>query len=837
MSKMIITSCELVNYTRMSLAGIKRFVFMPDDAYSLQTILGTNGSGKSSLMWELWPLPPDKDHYGPGGRRDLKITYNNKYYELIFTFDDSKPKHSFMVDGVELNDGFKIEMFRNLCEEHFQVTNEIRSLAMDAECLTKMTPSRRRYWMIKLADTDFVYAMNAYKKLQEQHRDATGMIKRLQKRQVDETNKLVDKDVVLQMKEETNEIKKLIEEIYGMRNAQATKPEGVLDKMKGVQALLDSACYEVSRLNNTMLETCGYDNREQMVEARESVKIEIHSTQQLTQHLFADHTRIKKKYDVMVKAGTETIGELERKIKSAMDEIAFTSGYIAMTGITVPSDAVQAQAALAEIQSDLVEALSRLTKNDGDMTPQKAQEAEEKISGLAAQINPLQARIARLVEDIDHRRTHVQQDSLTCPNCHHNWTLKASEDDLKKADVAVAQMKEKLEQMKASYELARKFVGECQEYFTNFRAVTNLMRSVPVLAPYFNYICQNDRLKLYPSTVVHDLHTVKSDLEHHIVMQKLAKGIEQSLEQIKLKQEMSADSLESVEKDLRVIEETMAIQSQKLQNLNAESIRLDNLISSFDRNAKLNEQLLTNVHLQSQHAREYIYSRYQELLWYLIMSLQTQLARKEDALNAAMSQQSIVDELIRQLDEAHMNERIAKAAHIALSPTNGAIAEGLHRFMNVFVGKMNKVINSVWSYPLEILPVTMDAGTTDMDYKFPFLKNREGKPAKDVDEGSKSMLGIFNFAFRISALRQLGLGHLPLFLDEFEEGFDDAHRQAAIYFVKKLIDEQAYGQIFMVSHYESNHGSLTSLSQTCVLSKDNLLLPTNVEFNKHVIIN
>lgn len=835
MSKMIITSIELVNYIRMSLTG-SRILFTPDSAYALQTILGTNGAGKSSFMHQCWPLPANKDDFGVGGKCDFQCTYNGKQYQIISTFDGNKPKFEFIVDGVELNDGFKIEMCRNLCLEHFGVTEEIRNLALGYEKLTEMSPSRRRYWMIRLADTDFTYAMSAYKKLCDQHRDAQGMIKRLQKRQVEETNKVIDKDTVLQLKEETNEIKKLIQEIYGMRNAQADKPDQVLSQMNAVQQMLKAACNEVDRLNNSMLENCGYETREELVEARDAAKLQIHSTQQLSQHLFADHTRIKKKYDMLIKAGTESIAELEKKVRDSMDVIAFKSAFIAMPNVKVPEDAQQAKNALAEINGELNEKLSLLKKNEGEWTPQKAQEAEEKSHHLHTQINQLHARVARLVEDIDHRRSHVQQDSITCPNCKHNWSTTASETDLKKADAIVAQMKEKLEQLIAERESIKKFIAEWLDWSTNYRAVVSTMRSAPVLSSYFNEICQNDRLKLYPGSVIHDLHTVASDLDHHIDMQREAKVISHALEQIQLKKSVDADSLETIEKDLKHIEETMGIQTQKLRTLQDEVTTLENLISSYDRNAKLNEQLLNNTQMQSQYVKDYIYSRYQELLWYLIMSLNTQLARKEDALNAATQQQLVIDELTRQLEEAHMNERIAKAAHIALSPTNGAIAEGLHRFINVFVTRMNKVVGSVWSYPLELLPFSMEDGTAEMDYKFPFWKNRSGKPNKDVVEGSESMLAIFNFSFRMCALRQLGLGHLPLFLDEFEAAFDDTHRQSAIYFVKKLLDEQAYGQIFMVSHYESNHGALSNLAQTCVLSKENVLLPTNIVYNEHVLI-
>lgn len=835
MSKMmIVTSVELVNYIRMSLTG-SRILFTPDTAYALQTILGTNGAGKSSFMHMLWPLPANKDDFGVGGKCDFQCTYNGKQYQIISTFDGNKPKYEFIVDGIELNDGFKIEMCRALCLEHFGVTDEIRNLALGYEKLTDMSPSRRRYWMIRLADTDFTYAMNAYRKLQDQHRDAQGMIKRLQKRLVDETNKLVDKDVVSQMKEETSEIKKLIQEIYGMRNAQADKSDDVLTQLNGVQQMLQTNCNEVDRLNNSMLESCGYETREQLVEARDMIKIQIHSTQQLSQHLFADHSRIKKKYDMLIKAGTESIGELEKKVKDAQDQIAFKENYLVFRNIA-PEDAQQAALALDSVYGELVDKLTELPVNDGLYTAAKEEEAQQAFSAYKNEFIPLTSRIERLSSDIAHRREHVQKDSIECPNCHHTWIAQASEEDLVKAEALVKRMTDRASELEKLMNEKSKYLGDLSIYGQQFRAVTGLMRSVPMLAPYFNEICQNNRLLLFPKTVVHDLHTVLSDIDHHIEIQKLYKIVGHANEQIALKKNLDADTLETIEKDLAHIEETMGIQTQKLRTLAEDLIRSENLISAFDRNARLNEQLLNNVHMQTKYAKDYVYSRYQELLWYLIMSLQTQLARKEDALNAATQQQAIVDELMRQLEETHMNERIAKAAHIALSPTNGAIAEGLHRFINVFVMRMNKVINSVWSYPLELLPFQMEDGTAEMDYKFPFWKNREGKPNRDVVEGSESMLAMFNFSFRMCALRQLGLGHLPLFLDEFEAAFDDAHRQNAIYFVKKLLDEQAYGQIYMVSHYESNHGALSSLAQTCVLSKDNVLLPTNIVYNEHVVI-
>lgn len=836
MSKMFISRLELVNYKRMSGSGITRFVFTPDEQYALQMVLGTNGSGKSSLMNEFWPLPGAESDFGTNGRKEIDIEYKGKFYELVSSFE-GKPRHEFKVDGVDLNDGGKIEMFRDLCKEHFGVTNEIRALALEKDPLTAMSPGRRRYWLVKLADTDFTYAMTAYKKLCDQHRDAQGAIKRLQKRLVDERIKLVAKETVDVLINEAKEIRDLIAEIYGLRNAEAKKGPEVLQVLEENGHDLERYGSEIDRLNVEMIETCGYSSREAMEDRRDEIKLEIHSTQQLQQHLFTEHSRVKKKYDVLVKAGTESIAELEFKRKAAEAQIEYERGYIALTNVAIEHDPVQMANVLKDLFHDLYDKISSLPSNKGLYTREKAETNEAVLSNVRRSLNELQARISRLGADISHRRDHVQQDQLTCPKCSHSWSAKASETDLKNAETMLENLKQQQTELVEKEAVAAKYMKDYSEYAESYRAVTMMMRSAPMLRNYFNEIVQNNRLIDYPSSVAAELSTMQSDLEHHIVIAKNESIVKSTSEQIELKKNLDADTLESIEAELNRLEETMGIQTKKLGDLNSELRNVEQLIAHDKNIGVLHSKMLTAYGVQEEQLKGYIYSRYQELLWALIMNLQTQLARKEDALAQIQNQQQIVDEIQYQLDEAIMNERVAKMAHIALSPTSGAIAEGLHRFVNLFTARMNRVISSIWSYPLAILPFEMDEGQVDMDYKFPFTRNDNPVPAKDVVEGSESMIDIFNFAFRMCALKQLGLGHLPLFLDEFEAAFDDIHRERAIYFVKKLLDEKAYGQIFMVSHYESNHGALSNLAQTCVLSKDNLLLPSDIIYNEHVTIN
>ena len=52
-------------------------------------------------------------------------------------------------------------------------------------------------------------------------------------------------------------------------------------------------------------------------------------------------------------------------------------------------------------------------------------------------------------------------------------------------------------------------------------------------------------------------------------------------------------------------------------------------------------------------------------------------------------------------------------------------------------------------------------------------------------------------------------------------------------FVKQLMDAHQHPQMFMVSHYDSNHGSFTN-AQTLVLSSFNIAVPD--QYNEHVTI-
>ncbi len=99
--------------------------------------------------------------------------------------------------------------------------------------------------------------------------------------------------------------------------------------------------------------------------------------------------------------------------------------------------------------------------------------------------------------------------------------------------------------------------------------------------------------------------------------------------------------------------------------------------------------------------------------------------------------------------------------------------------MRKFVADMNRVIKLVWTYPLEIKPCALESeGSLVLNYKFPIVVDKDSSTRKDVSLGSSAMLEIFDLVFRVCAAKAIGLGKLPLLLDEFGKGFDNVHKSS-----------------------------------------------------------
>ena len=185
---MKIERLELFGYTRLMLTNIQKFVYTPDMPF--QIILGTNGSGKSSVLYELSPLPAQSGQYTKDGLKRVFISHKGSEYVLESTFKHGN-KHSFKKDGEELNPGGTGMVQKDLCKREFNYTQELHELLIGDVLFTDMAPMKRREWITMLDSADYHFPLSVYNKWRTLARDHQGTLKHLKHLLATETNNLL----------------------------------------------------------------------------------------------------------------------------------------------------------------------------------------------------------------------------------------------------------------------------------------------------------------------------------------------------------------------------------------------------------------------------------------------------------------------------------------------------------------------------------------------------------------------------------------------------------------------------------------------------------------------
>ena len=160
---MRIIELELHKYIRLAFSAVETIVYRPE--LDSQIIIGSNGSGKSSLMSELNPLPVPKNYMLPGGYKRVEVEHRGKNYTLLSTYGKGG-KNSFKehTDNglVELNEGGTAMAQKILIEKVFGLNIELLRLWLGQTLFTDLPPTKRRDWILKLSGSDLDYAMKAF---------------------------------------------------------------------------------------------------------------------------------------------------------------------------------------------------------------------------------------------------------------------------------------------------------------------------------------------------------------------------------------------------------------------------------------------------------------------------------------------------------------------------------------------------------------------------------------------------------------------------------------------------------------------------------------------------
>lgn len=811
---MKIIKLVLSGYKWLFLNNISYIEYNPES--HTQLILGSNGSGKSSLLRELNPIPADiKSDYNEGGFKEVHISKGDDIYVLSSGLV-SKTKHSFKVNNKELNIGGTRRVQLALVKEHFNLTPKSNSIINGTITLSNMSKADRKDWLREMSSMDYTYAISLYNHLKSEHRNLAGGIKLLNEELNVDTSLLItpeEEKEFLTIKERSGSI---IEDLMFSYSNPVPEQNNipilatVVSKVEKLKERLDSDTFkgysELNIENEIVVKETTISNLNKDIE---TISLELDKL-----------SKIKKSKDVELLR--KEILELKKQIE--VDDIILNELK------SNKKDIVKWYEHYKSEHGKIISMLEELKLTDNEtMSPEEVknlateeQDSKEKLSQLknvySVNLNSLEALLNNKRDD----------NMIKCENCSHEFYYGYDEKTENKLRATISKLEDQIESLSKAY----------QETKVKYDAIVSRVKLLTVLREtYFPDILWLRLVKI-PLTEIDsftlsnnfqklliDLEDTKGSYEREIKLIDLENKLIVSEEVEKVKRDIDLSKIEVLEKELSdktimKIETTKALDN--LKNYSSIKNTYLELISKI-------QSLLKDIKKEKKDKANNVINN-------SIRELVSKIKEETYVIENKLIENNKVKDRIasnRKLIETYKTKQDTLAITLkALSPTEGLIAKSINSFITKMVQDMNNIISIVWSYDMELLPCEVGEDN-DLTYEFKvWVDNKE--TINDVSLLSTAMKDIVNLAFRIVFMKYCNLQDQPLILDEFAVSMDDKHRHNAYTTLNNVLLSN-FNQVFIVSHFKSLYSRFLD-SNVIILDKKNLDLPSDLLYNDKIMI-
>ena len=822
---MKITKLKLTGFKRIALTGYTNIEI--DFTNKVQLILGTNSSGKSSIMHELSPLPIVTSDLTTDGSKEIWIEHHNETYYLS-NHKSGKCSLIRLSDNEELNPGGTQTVQKEMIKQIFNYDTKVHDLLLGLENFTDMKPTRRKEWITELSDVNYDFALRVFSGLKERLRDTQGALKLAKKKLVEATEIRTDEAAVEELRRRIQLGEAKLEQLNSLRIPEVGYANTA--NLEDLQSIYSKAIDYARRSAKIKSYLLGKDVNGLKYRI-EYLNSEINKVNQsrdsLAKELLEKHAQLDEMKSLGNTDKQSLLTDRQRHLGMINDLIG--SLYYQLAYDHVPT----CLQSLRECIPDLSRILNSLPSNtEGNYTRESVKTLNTQIANTEYKLNELNQALSRVEVEINHLEKHRNEGSITCPKCTHDFTPGFNQltfDTLMNKRVSYIATREA---ETAQLSVYKEQLQEQNQYYLLFDELSTIVRSATVLKPIWNLLLEDKLVSTYPKQALVVINKCLDDLDKLMQVGQIKeelRSIDTVLEKIEWQSGQSTNSLQSTIDNDEIklgeyIAEISQLQTQCRQAVQDLKLHTQSeaLLDASKSSLKLIEDTISSN----------IDRRYNESLIASIRVVQSTIGELANELNSITNNRAIIRNMEENVAKLESDEGLLKIMMTELSPTEGLIASGLMGFITHLINQMNVLINSVWSYAMNIIPPSYaDDGSAELDYKFPFKMVSDANRVADISLGSKGQREIINLAFRIVAATYLHLEDVPIYADEFGTGLDETHRKRAAEAIKNIVAESNYSQLFMISHYEDAHGSLTN-AEVCVLSADNITVPA--EYNTHV---
>lgn len=812
---------RLRGYKRLALTEMYDFEVQFQSLF--QILLGTNGSGKSSLLKELSPLPAHPSQFQKGGIKDLTFTHGGCTYRAVSDFT-GKAHHQLYKDEEPLNDNGSISVQRQIVEQEFGLTDDIWALMVGDLRFTQLTPAKRREIITKISDHDLTYALRVYQQIASQARDLQGAVKHTHNRITEETERLQSLGEEA-LKEEVEQIQQELTVLMEHRRTD-------LESQSAVEERLTNELDQARQLSEAILtktfvtpDAEQFPDMESLEAACYQRQSTVESKKQTLKTYSHEHEQLHRLVGKMDANEVDSMENLQTRVKEITDRINELEGKIQC--FTFAVDAQQLYAHSNAIRSELITILTELPSNANREYSREYQNTlEQKLQQAKRRLAEVRSTIER---DQTHLKEHEGVESIECPKCQHRWQPGVEESMKEQLKKRIAEYEEGAKKLEQYIEKTQETLKAIEAYQTQRRRLSQFPQQYPGTEGLLDAFVEDNRIDYQPHQLVGWIDAWIEDLSYAVELQDLyrkQKTLGDSLEQA---QSLNTDGRQQLHQTLDQMEKRVDETTTELREAENDLKAL----REHHEHAKIQQkrsQALQDLFTKIQQDQERLIEAHRnEKLQALIQQHQTTLALKSQKLKDRETIESTLASLEKDLQKLERDHQGYQMLAKALSPQDGIIADSMGAFIDAMVEQMNQIIEQVYTYPLRVESCNVDGA--DLDYKFPFRNRDHGEPIADINEGSMGQKEIIDFAFKIVSLMYLDFKGWPLFLDEPGHQQDEQHLANIMSMIKWLVESGRHSQLFMVSHFAAGYGSFHQ-ADVLVLNAANVTVPAR--HNEHL---
>lgn len=811
---MKITDIELVGFDRFKMGNFKNLTAVFNSP--LQLILGSNGSGKSALMYYLVLLKPNSKHFEKNGSVKLTVEHKDSIYIISTIFDKPSGTHSFTVNGEEMNPGGTGHVQTELIESELGLTKQVQQILSGKTRFTEMGPNAVMGLMLKLSDFDSAYIQELFNNLSQTLREEKGVKKHLEVKIEENLKKLSSLDAPEDIDQTLETVRSNIAKLNEFRNNTCEMSYSKV-ALEDLNLELISHLKRANELRGDLdiLSTSDFSEIiEKRIECREALSV----TKERLERIYIDIAELHKVLSRFRKEGDSI--DLD-SIRAEIEDLKYATISSYAYGVD-PMELLTEAKAVSSF-------LTQFEQSQGFNIP------EYRPSSILAEMEQLkrELEVYRLSEssaltklsEIMGRHNHAMEHGVNCSNCGVNVSssdilnesrFNETKNKIEATRLAIEEVDLKLEELTEEIKEEQNFQRLYLEVHRNISGHKHLCEKLGLSA---------EKIFKNFNRIAGDVTKVCNDCNAELKRKEKLNRYNELKSFLKLSEQVDINSQSEKEEKLLLERDILLTQKDVMVT---ELKELDRLVGVADVADSLRRRGEDIVKESEKAYLDYLTASISREALDEIMKQEAVLVNLSNIKNSKDQLEAFVSDLESDSDKNKTKVKALGFVLDMLSPNTGIIARNIRPFIESFINEMNEVMDNVFPGELEILPYDDPDNIT---YRFR-LKVKGEVLDGFVGDASRGQKELIDFAFNLVLMWCLDLNDYPLFMDEVGVNFDDVHRQNLMNYVRELLEIGAVSQVFMISHFSSMHGGLANY-ESLVLSRDNLhCVPDNS--NKHV---